>query len=145
MERVKPQEEYRAAACRGKIRARIWYTSEEMTAKKGRPVYSTDRGRLCPKCGWPEDDCRCSEQLDQPVPDRIEAKLRIEKSGRKGKTVTVVTGLPRNRDFLDSLARELKKACGCGGTAQEDRVEIQGDQCERIRDVLRDKGWTVKG
>jgi translation initiation factor 1 len=114
-----------------------------------RPVYSTERGgRLCPKCGWPADDCRCASNLEQAVPERpgaIVAKLRIEKSGRGGKTVTVVDGLPRNAGFLDELARELKRALGTGGTAREEGVEIQGDRRERLRELLRARGFTVKG
>lgn len=113
--------------------------------KKGRTVYSTEKGRTCPKCGWPEADCRCAASLDEPVPERLTAKLRIERSGRKGKTVTVVEGLPRNPAFLQALAKELKSTCGSGGTALEDRVEVQGDHRDRIRDRLRGKGWTVKG
>jgi len=110
-----------------------------------RPVYSTDQGRLCAKCGWPEKDCRCAASLDEPVPERVVAKLRIERSGRKGKTVTVVDGLPRNDAFLADLAKELKKACGSGGTATESTVEIQGDRRDRVREVLAKKGWVVKG
>lgn len=100
---------------------------------------------MCPKCGWPETDCRCADSLEQPVPDQITARLRIEKSGRKGKTVTLVAGLPKNSQFLEDLASELKKSCGCGGTAQDDHVEIQGDQRDRIREILQGKGWGVKG
>jgi hypothetical protein len=57
-----------------------------------RPVYSTAGGRLCPACGWPERDCKCSSQFakDAAVPAKVVAKLRLEKSGRGGKTVTVV-------------------------------------------------------
>jgi len=69
----------------------------------------------------------------------------IERSGRRGKTVTVVYGLPRNREFLRSLAVELKRACGSGGTVAEDRVEVQGDHRDRLRGLLAGKGWTVKG
>ena len=116
-----------------------------MTAKKTRTVYSTDKGRICPTCGWPEKSCRCSATLDQAVPDRVTARLRIEKAGRKGKTVTVVEGLPRNRDFLKKLAGELKRACGTGGKAGVTHVEIQGDHRETLRELLRNKGWTVKG
>jgi translation initiation factor 1 len=112
---------------------------------KGRTVYSTESGRTCPRCGWPADDCRCAASLDEPVPQTIVAELRIEKSGRRGKTVTVVDRLPRNRDFVSDLAKELKKACGSGGTGGDGRVEIQGDHRDRLRDLLRAKGWTVKG
>jgi translation initiation factor 1 len=117
-----------------------------MTPKRhSRTVYSTDKGRLCPKCRWPEKNCRCSSNVDQPVPDRIVARLRISKAGRKGKTVTVIEGLPRNQEFLKSLAKELKRACGTGGTTAEDRVEIQGEHREKLRDLLGAKGWVVKG
>jgi translation initiation factor 1 len=116
-----------------------------MVAKSGRLVYSTESGKTCPQCGWPARECRCSSKVDQPVPARIAAKLRIEKSGRGGKTVTVVDGLPQNRELLKQLASELKQACGTGGTTGDTHVEIQGDQREAIRALLTAKGWTVKG
>ena len=112
---------------------------------KGRIVYSTDVGRVCPGCGWPSRDCQCSQNLDQSVPARIVAKLRMEKKGRGGKTVTVVDGLPRNAAFLKDLCQELKRACGTGGTAAEGAVELQGDLRERVREVLVKKGFVVKG
>jgi translation initiation factor 1 len=108
-------------------------------------VYSTDRGRLCPRCGWPAADCRCSERFDDAVPAKVVAHLRLEKGGRGGKTVTVIDHLPRNRAFLEALARELKRACGSGGTATESGVEIQGDHRHRLRALLAARGWSVKG
>jgi translation initiation factor 1 len=56
-----------------------------------------------------------------------------------------VDGLPRNGPFLDALARELKKSCGTGGRSGEGAVELQGDQRERLRELLSKKGWTIKG
>jgi translation initiation factor 1 len=79
------------------------------------------------------------------VPAKIVAKLRVEKSGRGGKTVTVVYDLPNNQMFLKQLASELKRACGAGGAVAENTVEIQGDLRDRIRAALQKKGWTVKG
>ena len=113
--------------------------------KKGGTVFSTELGRVCPRCGWPEKNCSCAAEVEESVPDRVVARLRIEKAGRKGKTVTVVDSLPKNQDFLKALAKELKKVCGAGGTVVENRVEIQGDRVDRIREILRSKGWTVKG
>jgi translation initiation factor 1 len=112
---------------------------------RGRTVYSTGEGSVCPRCGWPERECRCSANLSEPVPDRITAKLRIEKAGRGGKTVTVVDELPRNSSFLKELARELKRTCGTGGTGGDGRVEVQGDHRDRLRALLAGKGWIVKG
>jgi len=83
--------------------------------------------------------------VEEKLPAKIACALRIEKKGRGGKTVTVVAGLPRNAGFLASLASELKRACGTGGSAQEDAVEVQGDHRERLRPLLAAKGWTVRG
>ena len=79
------------------------------------------------------------------MPDRVTAKIRIEKAGRGGKTVTVVYDLPRNRTFLKELCKELRTACGSGGKAGENTVEVQGDHRDRLRSLLRNRGWLVKG
>jgi translation initiation factor 1 len=71
--------------------------------------------------------------------------LRLERKGRGGKTVTVLAGLPRNAAFLAGVASELRRACGTGGTATDEAVEIQGDHRERLRALLAAKGWTVRG
>ncbi len=118
-----------------------------MSRPPARTVYRTDGGRTCPRCGWPAKECRCAATLaaDEPLPECIVAKLRIEKGGRGGKTVTVVDGLPKNAGFLSALAAELKRACGTGGTATASTVELQGDHRERLRPLLAARGWTVKG
>lgn len=101
---------------------------------------------MCPSCGWPADDCRCSHQLaSQSIPTRIVAKLRVEKKGRGGKAVTVVYDLPLNAMFLKELCQELKRACGTGGAVAANTIELQGDHRERLRGHLLDKGWVVKG
>ena len=117
-----------------------------MTRKaSGGLVYSTASGELCPRCGWPKAGCRCAANLEQPVPEKIIARLRLEKSGRGGKSVTVIDSLPQNREFLRELATALKRACGTGGTAGEGCVEIQGDRRDDLRPLLAARGFTVKG
>jgi translation initiation factor 1 len=116
--------------------------------KNSRLVYSTAGGRTCVTCGWPLANCQCSTMRSAgkaAVPDRVVAKLRMEKKGRGGKTVTVVYGLPANDDFLKSLCGELKRACGCGGSTTDDGVELQGDLRDRVRAHLDKKGFIVKG
>ena len=114
---------------------------------KGRLVYSTGVGSICPGCGWPERDCKCSRKAaaKESIPGRLVAKLRMEKAGRGGKTVTVVDGLPRNASFLKDLCQELKRACGTGGAVGDGTVELQGDLRERVRELLLKKGFVVKG
>ena len=79
------------------------------------------------------------------MPARVVAKLRMEKKGRGGKTVTVVDGLPDNAAFLKDLSQELKRLCGTGGAVADGAVELQGDLRDRVREHLTKKGWTVKG
>jgi translation initiation factor 1 len=112
----------------------------------GRLVYSTRTGRVCPGCGWPAADCQCSKPAaNAPIPARIVARLRVEKKGRNGKTVTVVDGLPQNAAFVKTLGQELKRACGTGGAASAGTIELQGDLRDRVREVLARKGIVVKG
>ena len=112
-----------------------------------RTVYSTAAGRICSGCGWPEANCQCSSnrKATEALPSRIVAKLRMEKKGRGGKMVTVIDGLPRNDAFLKELAAELKRACGTGGTVNDGGIELHGDLRDRLREVLAQKGFTVKG
>jgi translation initiation factor 1 len=75
----------------------------------------------------------------------VVGKIRLEKAGRGGKSVTVVYDLPRNAAFLKELCTELKRACGAGGAVREDTVEIQGDLRDRVREVFKQKGFAIKG
>lgn len=79
------------------------------------------------------------------MPKRLVAKLRMEKKGRGGKTVTVVAGLPRNAAFLKELSQELKRACGTGGAVVDDTIELQGELRDRVRAALTQRGFVVKG
>jgi translation initiation factor 1 len=114
---------------------------------KGRVVYSTGVGSICPGCGWPVRGCQCSSNRAprDPVPDRVVAKLRMEKKGRGGKSVTVVYDLPRNAAFLKELCADLKRTCGTGGAVDDGAIELQGDLRERVRKCLQHKGFVVKG
>lgn len=116
-----------------------------MADRGARLVYSSAAGRICPGCGQPERGCTCAERSSAPVPDRPVARLRVEKAGRGGKTVTVVSGLPRNAAFLKDLAQDLKRACGTGGAVREDGVELQGDLRDRVRALLAARRFLVKG
>ncbi|MGE5429971.1 MAG: hypothetical protein ACM3QX_02800 [Syntrophomonadaceae bacterium] len=75
--------------------------------------------------------------------------LRIEKSGRHGKTVTVIDKLPINESYLKELTSELKKKCGSGGTYKTDEgrgvIEIQGEKRDLIRLYFEKLGIKVKG
>jgi len=91
-----------------------------------RRVYSTEGGRV------PEQ--RAPPAAPAGPADGI-VRVSRAKAGRKGKTVTLVTGLPRGE--LEATARELRRACGSGGAVKDGVVEIQGDHRERVAAHLR--------
>ena len=122
-----------------------------MTMKRnasGGLVYSTETGRMCPDCGKPILQCACRRETKRPLSDGVvrDGVVRVsrETAGRGGKAVTIVRGLALDSPALSLLARQLKTACGTGGTVKEGVIELQGDQCDAVIDALRKQGWIVK-
>ncbi len=111
--------------------------------KNSTTVYSTEYGRICPGCGKPVSGCSCSKKKNPPRGDGI-VRIGSETKGRKGKGVTVVTGVPLDGDKLLELARQLKQKCGVGGTVKDGIIEIQGDQRETLVEMLSKQGYKVK-
>jgi len=70
--------------------------------------------------------------------------VNIEKSGRKGKIVTVIGGFQHNPDTMEEIARTLKQQCGAGGTVKGMTIEIQGDNRERAKEILRAMNYKLK-
>jgi translation initiation factor 1 len=106
-------------------------------------VYSTDSGRMCPDCRQPLTECRCSVPVVKPATDGI-VRVSRETKGRAGKGVTLVKGLGLEPPALAALGKQLKAACGSGGTVKDCVIEVQGDHCDRVIAVLQGQGFTVK-
>lgn len=106
-------------------------------------VYSTEHGRMCPGCGQPVAQCVCRRESAIPQGDGI-VRVSRETKGRKGKGVTLVTGVPLDEVGLQKLATELKRRCGAGGTVKGAVIEIQGDQRDLLVTELTKRGYTVK-
>ena len=113
--------------------------------RPGGLVYSTDLGRTCPRCRRAIEDCRCEARLagKRPVGDGV-VRVGRETKGRKGKGVTVITGLPLTAEELAELATKLKKRCGSGGTVRDGVVEIQGDHRDLLVKQLETLGFRAK-
>ncbi|NOH30596.1 stress response translation initiation inhibitor YciH [Vibrio mediterranei] len=96
-------------------------------------VYSTETGRI-------------KEEKQKPERPKGDGIVRIQKQtkGRKGKGVSIVTGLDLEDAALKLIAAELKKVCGCGGSVKDGNIEIQGDARDKIKAALENKGYTVK-
>lgn len=106
-------------------------------------VYSTEHGRMCPDCGRPVAECVCRKEKAVPTGDGI-VRVSLDTKGRKGKAVTVVSGVLLDEDGLQKLATELKRKCGAGGTVKGGVIEIQGDHRDLLVAELTRRGYTVK-
>lgn len=106
-------------------------------------VYSTDAGRMCPACRQPLAGCVCRHAPPAPAGD---GWVRVSRSskGRGGKTVTLVQGVPLAGDELAALGKQLRTACGAGGTTKDGLLEVQGDHVERVMAFLQAQGLRVK-
>ena len=106
-------------------------------------VYSTEFGRMCPKCGKTIAKCICKQQNNTFKNDGI-VRVARETKGRKGKGVTVITGLPLNSDEITKLAKKIKQKLGTGGTVKNGVIEIQGDHRDTIVEELKKQKFKVK-
>ncbi|MEM8781003.1 MAG: translation initiation factor [Cyanobacteria bacterium P01_G01_bin.49] len=77
-------------------------------------------------------------------PQQQNIRVQSTRSGRKGKTVTVITGFQHSSETLTKLLKQLKSQCGSGGTLKDDTLEIQGDHRQKLVKVLGDLGYKVK-
>jgi translation initiation factor 1 len=109
-----------------------------------RIVYSTGIGERCPNCLRAVAQCVCKRGTPGKASGDGIVRVGRETQGRKGKGVTVITGLGLTAEELDALASELKKCCGSGGSATQGRIEIQGDHRDRLVDELLRRGWKAK-
>jgi translation initiation factor 1 len=104
-------------------------------------VYTTDASKQkCPTCG--QYECRCQRTEDKPLAGQS-AKIKIDRAGRKGKSVTVIEGLQVNPAHLAKIAKIIKQKLGTGGTAKEGHIEIQGDHREKVAALLGEMGVKI--
>ncbi len=112
-----------------------------------RLVYSTETGRICPKCQKSVSVCTCKkkrpESKSQIKSDGI-IRIRREVKGRKGKTVTTLSGFDLDDNALNLLSKQIKQHCGTGGSVKDGMVIIQGDHRDTVKGLLEDQGYTVK-
>ncbi|MDZ4686886.1 MAG: translation initiation factor [Planctomycetaceae bacterium] len=106
-----------------------------------------DRPPTCERCGALTAECACPPVAAEKVltpPEKQTATLAVERRA-KGKQVTVVRGLSADKNDLTALLTRLKSTCGAGGTIDGETLEIQGEHRDRIRTLLGQIGYRVKG
>lgn len=106
-------------------------------------VYSTDAGRMCPACRQPVAQCSCSRPKAVGASDGG-VRVSRETKGRGGKAVTVIRGVGLEPLELALLGKQLRASCGSGGTVKDGVIEVQGDHAERVVELLKAQGHSVK-
>jgi translation initiation factor 1 len=120
-----------------------------------RLVYSSETGRICPACGRRISVCDCrGKGARARIAAREEAEsekandgiVRVARStkGRGGKIVTTILGVPGGESAQKSLAAELKRSCGTGGSVKDGVIEIQGEHRDALVRELEARGFKVK-
>ena len=107
-------------------------------------VYSTEVGRTCPDCRQALAECSCKAKARVAQVGDGAVKVARQTKGRGGKAVTMVTGLALDADALAVLGKQLRTACGCGGTVKDGVIEVQGDHCEKVMAALVKQGYKPK-
>ena len=105
-------------------------------------VYSTEGGRTCPACRQPIAQCTCHTK--SVIKGDGVVRVSRETKGRGGKSVTLVKGLALDAAALALLGKQLRSACGTGGTVKDGVIEVQGDHCELVMEALRKHGHQPK-
>ncbi|UTY59374.1 translation initiation factor Sui1 [Massilia sp. erpn] len=105
-------------------------------------VYSTEVGRTCPACRQAIAACICKAQTTMAGDGQI--RVSRQTKGRGGKTVTLVKGLALDPPALAQLGKQLRSACGSGGTVKDGVIEIQGDHCDLVMATLSNSGLSPK-
>ncbi len=104
-------------------------------------------GKREAKVVWSSSDGDLRRARDPKLKERLagggRVKVRRETSGRRGKAVTTVSGVPVADDGLRELAGRLKKRCGVGGAVKDGVIELQGDHRDVVVEVLRADGYDV--
>jgi translation initiation factor 1 len=105
-------------------------------------VYSTESGRMCPACRRPLDQCLC--RTGPVIKGDGVVRVSRQTKGRGGKSVTLVKGLALDAAALAQLGKQLRTACGSGGTVKDGVIEVQGDHCALVMETLDKQGYAPK-
>ncbi len=102
-----------------------------------------------PKGSWREFDSSSSDNTSKSVESdqfKLDRSLIVQKTraGKSGKTVTLITGISLTDSDIKRLLKRLKINCGTGGTIKDGTIELQGDQINKVMEVLQKEGLSPK-
>ena len=107
-------------------------------------VYSTEGGRMCPQCRHPVAACQLQGRAAASRRRRHRARQPRDQGPRRQGGDAGARCCRSNADALAALGKQLRNACGAGGTLKDGVLEVQGDHVERVMQLLQQQGWTVK-
>lgn len=107
-------------------------------------VYSTESGRMCPECRRALGECTCGGGQPAVIVGDGQVRVSRQTKGRGGKCVTIVKGLALDAIALAALGKQLRTACGSGGTVKDGVIEVQGDHCDLVLGALVERGHQPK-
>ncbi|VXD15403.1 conserved hypothetical protein [Planktothrix serta PCC 8927] len=87
---------------------------------------------------------RSPSSVPELPPNQHNLKVQATRSGRKGKTVTVISGFQTKPETLEGLVKQLKTQCGAGGTVKDNTIEIQGEHRQKLLEILIKLGYKAK-
>ncbi len=99
---------------------------------------------MCPACRQPQDTCRCAAAAKAAPRGDGTVRVSRESKGRGGKTVTLVRGLALDEAALQAMGKQLRSACGAGGTVKDGVLEVQGDHAQKVLTWLLAQGIAAK-
>jgi len=114
----------------------FWYFCVKAKVQTMALVYSTNPDIEFSKDGKLQPDTLPSKQQNLVVQKSIK--------GRGGKVATLVTGFIGKEADLEALGKMLKNKCGTGGSVKDGEIMIQGDQRNKIAEILQKEGYKVK-
>ena len=90
------------------------------------------------------DKTVAAEKVAQSQRDKDVVRVHRETKGRGGKAVSLVKGISLPDNELQALGKQLKTACGSGGTVKDGIIEVQGDHGGRLVELLKAQGFNAK-
>ena len=103
--------------------------------KNNRVVYSTN-----PSFEYQDE----SEERSTLPPNEQELKVFLDRKNRGGKTATLIKGFIGTQEDIEALGKELKSACGVGGSVKDGEIIIQGEKRDKVMAILEKKGYQTK-
>ncbi|NES82283.1 MAG: translation initiation factor [Moorea sp. SIO2B7] len=111
-------------------------SSQNKKSQKQRVVYQ--------EFGTPDNSAALEKAVPDLPPNQQNLRVQASRKGRKGKTVTIITGFEMTSEKITKLLKQLKNQCGSGGTVKENTIEIQGNHTEKLVQILTKLGYKAK-